>query len=60
LFKNPSKYIKHPYTAGVIITLWVGTLGLYHADQQLPIVGLVFGNVIASLVLAFAGFRPSR
>lgn len=60
MFKDIGKYIKHPYTAGTIIAIWIGTLGLYHADQDLPIVALVFTNVMVSLVLAFIGFRPSR
>lgn len=53
-------YIKHPYTAGTICVIWLGTLGLYKADQDLPIVFLIFVDVIASLVLAFVGFRQPR
>lgn len=60
MFKDVALYIKHPYTAGTIAAIWIGTLGLYSADQNLPIVLMVFINTIASLLLAFLGFRPSR
>lgn len=53
-------YIKHPYTAGTIMVIWLGTLGLYATDRQLPIVTLIFVNVVVSLFLALIGFRPSR
>jgi hypothetical protein len=60
MFKDIALYIKHPYTAGTIAVIWLGTLGLYAADQKMPIVVMVFINTIASLLLAFVGFRPSR
>lgn len=60
MFKDLYLYIKHPYTAGTIIVIWLGTLGLYQADQDLPIVTLVFIDVIVSLILAFVGFRSAR
>jgi fluoride ion exporter CrcB/FEX len=60
MLKNLYLYVKHPYTAGTISVIWLGTLGLYQADQSLPIVTLIFIDVIASLTLAFIGFRQSR
>jgi hypothetical protein len=60
MFKEIALYIKHPYTAGTIAVMWLGTLGLYAADQKLPIVKMVFIDTLASLLLAFLGFRPSR
>jgi hypothetical protein len=60
MFKSIALYIKHPYTAGTIAIIWVGTLGLYVTDQKLPIVRMVFVNTIASLMLSYVGFRPSR
>ena len=60
MFKDIALYIKHPYTAGTIAVIWIGTLGLYATDQKLPIVAMVFINTVASLVLSFVGFRPSR
>lgn len=53
-------YVKHPYTAGTIIVIWLGTLGLYATDKDLPIVTLIFVDVVVSLFLAMIGFRPSR
>ncbi|HTB49270.1 MAG TPA: hypothetical protein VK712_04265 [Verrucomicrobiae bacterium] len=60
MFKDMALYIKHPYTAGTIVVIWIGTLGLYDSDQKLPIVTMVFINTIVSLLLSFVGFRPSR
>jgi fluoride ion exporter CrcB/FEX len=60
MLKNLYLYVKHPYTAGTISVIWLGTLGLYQADQSLPIVTLIFIDVSASLTLAFIGFRQSR
>ncbi len=60
MFKDLYFYIKHPYTAGLIIVIWLGLLGFYWADQNLPIIGLVFLNIMVSLVLAFVGFRSAR
>lgn len=60
MLKDMYLYIKHPYTAGTIIVMWLGTLGLYHSDQDLPIIVLVFINVIVSLFLSFIGFRSAR
>ncbi|HZL07996.1 MAG TPA: hypothetical protein VFC50_02275 [Candidatus Dormibacteraeota bacterium] len=60
MFKDIALYIKHPYTAGTIAIIWIGTLGIYATDQKLPIVKMVFINTIVSLMLSFVGFRPSR
>jgi hypothetical protein len=60
MFKDIALYIKHPYTAGTIAIVWIGTLGIYATDQKLPIVKMVFINTIVSLMLSFVGFRPSR
>lgn len=60
MHNNLFLYIKHPYTAGTIMVIWLGTLGLYAADKELPIVTLIFINVVVSLLLALIGFRPSR
>lgn len=58
--KNIALYTKHPYTAGIIIVLWVGTLGIYLSDQQLPLGMMVGCNAITTLFLAYLGFRVSR
>jgi len=60
MLKDLYLYVKHPYTAGAIMVIWIGTLGLYATDRELPIVTLIFVDVVVSLVLAFIGFRPSR
>lgn len=60
MFKDIALYIKHPYTAGTIAIIWLGTLGIYATDQKLPVVKMVFINTVVSLILSFVGFRPNR
>lgn len=60
MLKDLYLYVKHPYTAGTIMVIWLGTLGLYQTDKDLPIVTLIFIDVVVSLFLAFLGLRPSR
>ena len=60
MFKGIALYIKHPYTAGTIAVIWIGTLGFYDTDQKLPIVLMVFIDTIVSLMLSFLGFRATR
>lgn len=60
MFKDAALYIKYPYTAGTIAAIWIGTLGLYAIDRELPIIIMASINTFISLLLSFIGFRPSR
>lgn len=49
-------FIKYPYTAGVIATIWLGTAFLMAINRDLPAIKMVIINVFASVILALIGF----
>ena len=49
-------FIKYPYTAGVIATIWIGSAVLMAINRGLPEIRMVIINMFASVVLAFIGF----
>jgi len=60
MFKNLFFIIKYPYTAGVVITIWLGSTGLIITDQTLPVVTIVTINIIATLIIGYIGFRTDK
>jgi len=50
-------FIKYPYTAGVIATIWLGSAVLMAINHQLPIVAMVIVNMLVSVVIAAVGFN---
>ncbi len=53
-------FVKHPYAAGIIAVFWLASTGMYALDRDLPIVTIVFINMIASFVIALIGFRGGK
>ena len=53
-------FVKYPYTAGIIATIWLGSAIMYLIHQDLPIIQVVIVNLIASSILAFLGFRGKK
>lgn len=53
-------FVKYPYTAGIIATIWLGSAIMYLIHQDLPIINVVIVNLIASSVLAMIGFRGKK
>jgi len=49
-------FIKYPYTAGVIATIWLGTAILMAINSGLPAIRMVIIDMIASVILALIGF----
>jgi hypothetical protein len=49
-------FIKYPYTAGVIATIWLGTAILMAINRDLPAIRMVIINMFASVILALIGF----
>ncbi|HUD10605.1 MAG TPA: hypothetical protein VMR28_02950 [Candidatus Saccharimonadales bacterium] len=49
-------FIKYPYTAGVIATIWLGSAILMAISKDLPGIRIVAINMIASVVIAGFGF----
>ena len=49
-------FIKYPYTAGVIATIWLGTAILMAVNRDLPAIRMVIIDMVVSVILAFIGF----
>lgn len=60
MFKTFFVYLKYPATAGVIATIWLGTMVLLVTDPTLPVFGFIFQDVIATIVIAYVGFRVDK
>jgi hypothetical protein len=53
-------FIKYPYTAGVIATVWLGSAALLAIENNLPLVKLVIINMFTSVVIAAFGFTGKK
>jgi hypothetical protein len=53
-------FVKYPYTAVVIATVWLGTAAFLAIDTSLPIIKMVMIDMIATLVIAVLGFRGKK
>jgi hypothetical protein len=60
MLKDFLLFIKYPYTAGVIGTMWLGTAALLAIDRGLPVVTVVIINMAATLLVAILGFRGKQ
>jgi hypothetical protein len=49
-------FIKYPYTAGVIATIWLGSAILMAINKDLPGIRLVMINLIVTVIIAVVGF----
>ncbi len=49
-------FIKYPYTAGVIATIWLGSAILMAISKGLPSIQIVAIDMIASVIIAGFGF----
>ena len=53
-------FIKYPYTAGVIATMWLGSAALLAIDEGLPLVRIVMINMVVTIIVAAFGFRGKK
>ncbi|GAC1391155.1 MAG: hypothetical protein NVSMB46_02630 [Candidatus Saccharimonadales bacterium] len=53
-------FIKYPYTAGVIVTIWLGSAALLGINRGLPMVKVVIVDMLASVLIAFIGFGRNK
>lgn len=60
MFKEFLLFIKYPYTAGVIATMWLGSAALLAIDRELPLVRIVMINMIVTIIVAAFGFRGKK
>ncbi len=49
-------FVKYPYTAGIIATMWLGTAAFIAIDRKLDIVVMVGVTMVASAIVALMGF----
>ena len=56
MLKDFILFIKYPYTAGVIVTIWLGSAALIAINDQLPMIRIVIIDMLASTFIAFFGF----
>ena len=50
-------FIKYPYTAGVIATIWLGSAILMAINRDLNAIDIVGIDMIASVIIAGFGFN---
>jgi len=60
MFKEIILFVKYPYTAGVIATMWLGTAIILAINQDLDVINVVLLNMAASCVVALLGFRGGQ
>jgi hypothetical protein len=53
-------FIKYPYTAGVIATIWLGSAALMALNTDLPMVRIVSIDMIATVIIASIGFSGQK
>lgn len=53
-------FIKYPYTAGVIATIWLGSAALMGIDKDLPFIRIVVINMVLSILISIFGFRGKK
>lgn len=53
-------FIKYPYSAGVIITIWLGSAALLAINNELPLIKIVIINMFASVFIAHFGFNGKK
>ena len=56
MLKDVILFIKYPYTAGVIGTVWLGSAILMALNSGLNAVNIVIINLITTVILAAIGF----
>lgn len=49
-------FLKHPYAAGIIAVIWIGSSLLIAIQPNLPITNIIIINMTASLIIAVMGF----
>lgn len=53
-------FIKYPYTAGVIATIWLGSAALLALSEGISMITIVIINMFASVFIAMFGFTGKK
>jgi hypothetical protein len=60
MFKETLLFIKYPYTAGVIATIWLGSAALLALNDGLPFIKIVIIDMLVSTFIASIGFTGKK
>lgn len=60
MFKEVILFVKYPYTAGIIATMWLGTALILAISSDLDVINVVIINMVASCIIALLGFRGGQ
>ena len=60
MLKEMILFIKYPYTAGVIATIWLGSAILLAINDGLPMIKIVIINMLMSVIIAAVGFTGKK
>ncbi len=60
MIKDLLLFVKYPYAAVIIATIWLGTAALIAIDRSLPVVSMTMINMIASCIIAVMGFQGKK
>lgn len=60
MLKDFMLFIKYPYTAGVIATIWLGSAALMALNGDLPMVRIVSIDMLSTVFIAAIGFSGQK
>lgn len=60
MLRNILLHVRYPYTAGVIVVIWLGTAILSLFDRQTSLTTMLIANGIATTIIALIGFSNPR
>lgn len=60
MLKEFMLFIKYPYTAAIIATIWLGSAALLAMSDGLSVVRVVIINMLASVFIASFGFTGQK
>jgi hypothetical protein len=60
MLKEFMLFIKYPYTAGVIATIWLGSAILMAINRDLNAIDIVSIDMVASVIIAGFGFGTRK
>lgn len=60
MFREFMFFIKYPYTAGVIATIWLGSAIMLSINHNLPSFKIALLNMVGSVIIAAIGFTGKK
>jgi len=60
IINNIVFYVKYPYTALTIATMWISLAFIISLQNQVKFEPLIITASIATLIIAYTGFKPTK